>query len=405
MPIQELDINNFPNGIIDTIESKDIPEGAASKSLNWMTLGDRIELRRGQYVKGTESTAAGSITGLHTAYRADGIAVVFRKNGRKLEYWVSGTSIDWIETGTNMFPAAASSDQATFATYTSLAGNQMFVSSPNSGLYKIMVANPASFTDVSDSTQNYSGKFRMKISQNRMFAWGRPSDQTVVYLSWIDTANYSTDYENLTTGDGATTLFTGTISIKASQPSATFLAVQVAAATSALKTITAITKAAHAQVTATGHGFSVGDFLIIYGIVGMTQLNERIVQVYSVVDANNFTLTIDSTAFSVYTSGGSAGKAEVFNDDYSGNLASTTGTGTVNYTTGAISVTFATAPVNTSHIVVNCQYELSNAGGIADFKQITPRLAGYPDIKRQDEEGGKLQFPFSYNGHELMNDN
>jgi hypothetical protein len=296
MSLIEKVINDFPNGIIDTIEDHDIPDGAASASLNWVTKGDRIEVRRGSSVVGSVATtlgpelvtnggfvgnangwtlgsgwsygsnnigyayggitgqaayqaisfvvgtvyrftatiggtigsvmvdlgssplsfysfggpsvnagagtysweftavaglagigfapvsssfngtitnvslkavslATGSITGLHTAYRADGTPVVFRKNGQKLEYFIVGTSSDWTETGTNMFAAAAISDVASFANYSPPAGNMLFVSSPNSSIYKILVANPGDFTDLANSTQNFSGKFRMKIGQ------------------------------------------------------------------------------------------------------------------------------------------------------------------------------------------------------------------------------------------------
>jgi hypothetical protein len=151
--VSEKVINNFTTGVIDTIESKDIPDGAASKSLNWVTLGDHIELRRGQIAVGTESASSGSITGIHVAYRPDNTKVVFRKNGRKCEYFIVGTSTDWAECGTNMFPAAAANDDATFANYNPVAGNQTFVSSPNSGLYKMRI--PAKTN--SDSEGNANG--------------------------------------------------------------------------------------------------------------------------------------------------------------------------------------------------------------------------------------------------------
>ena len=133
-------INDYQYGVIDTVESKDVPDGAASKSLNWQTFGDRIELRRGSVAIGTESTAPGAITGLRTTYRPDGTPVVFRKNGQKCEYFIYGVSTDWTECGTNMFGAAAVNDDASFEPYNSLSGNQMFVSSQNSGIFKIMVA-------------------------------------------------------------------------------------------------------------------------------------------------------------------------------------------------------------------------------------------------------------------------
>jgi hypothetical protein len=401
MPIIEHVIDNFPNGIIDTIENKDIPEGAASKSLNWITQGDRIELRRGQIAVGIESAATGKITGLWTAYRADGVVVVFRKNGRKCEYFINGVSSDWAECGTNMFPAAAALEDAAFASYSPPAGNQVWVSSPNSGLYKIMVANPQSFVDQSNA-RNFLGQFRMKITQNRMLAWGRIKDRTGLYGSWIDAQSYTAQNgQSLGTGDGATKTFSSTL-VFAVAPF-TYFAVSVAAATSALKAITAITQAANAKVTAASHGFASGDTVVFQGIAGMAALNNRIATVVSVIDANNFTISIDTTGFAAYVSGGSVGKAEVFTDDFSGNLSSPAGgTGTINYATGAVSLTFNTAPVSTAVIAHEYLSENSTFNGIADFTKSSPRTAGQGFIFRQDEGGRDLQNSFSFNGHEYV---
>jgi hypothetical protein len=42
--------------------------------------------------------------------------VMYRKRGRKLEYYNTATS-DWTEVGTDIFPAAAANDEMTFANY------------------------------------------------------------------------------------------------------------------------------------------------------------------------------------------------------------------------------------------------------------------------------------------------
>lgn len=72
------------------------------------------------------------------------------------------------------------------------------------------------------------------------------------------------------------------------------------------KTISAITKAANAQVTSTSHGLVVGDIVTFHGVVGMTQINTLTGTVQSVVDANNVTVNINSTGFTTYGSGGIA---------------------------------------------------------------------------------------------------
>lgn len=77
------------------------------------------------------------------------------------------------------------------------------------------------------------------------------------------------------------------------------------------KTITGITKASPAVFTSTSHGFSVGTWVFITGVVGMKQVNGRFYIVDSVT-TNTFTVTdlfgvsLNSTLFDTYVSGGSA---------------------------------------------------------------------------------------------------
>jgi hypothetical protein len=71
-------------------------------------------------------------------------------------------------------------------------------------------------------------------------------------------------------------------------------------------TITAATQADPCSITATAHGFNTGDSVTITGVVGMTELNDNSYTI-TVVDADTFTLdSTDSTAFTAYTSGGTA---------------------------------------------------------------------------------------------------
>lgn len=74
------------------------------------------------------------------------------------------------------------------------------------------------------------------------------------------------------------------------------------------KTITAITKAAAAQITINAHGFIVGDPIYIDGVIGMHQINGLEGAVSSVIDANNFTVNINSTTFSTYSASGTGAK-------------------------------------------------------------------------------------------------
>lgn len=74
-------------------------------------------------------------------------------------------------------------------------------------------------------------------------------------------------------------------------------------------TITGISKAANASITAT-HAFTSADVgvttVTFHGIVGMTQMNTLSGIIQSVTSTTSFTVNINSTNFSTYTSGGIA---------------------------------------------------------------------------------------------------
>lgn len=90
-------------------------------------------------------------------------------------------------------------------------------------------------------------------------------------------------------------------------------------------TITGITQADPAVVTATAHGFTNGEYVTITGVVGMTELNGRAFVVQNVT-ANTFELQDeDSTNYTAYSSGGNA-------EVNSGATAVGTGAGTFNKT-------------------------------------------------------------------------
>ena len=82
------------------------------------------------------------------------------------------------------------------------------------------------------------------------------------------------------------------------------------------KTITGVTQANPGVITSTSHGFSNGDEIYIDSVAGMTELNGRN---YLVANATTNTFTvqdlfgndIDTTAFTAYTSGGTA--TEIYN--------------------------------------------------------------------------------------------
>jgi len=73
--------------------------------------------------------------------------------------------------------------------------------------------------------------------------------------------------------------------------------------TTCLKDITAATKANPCNIQSTAHGYSTGDRIWIKDVVGMTEINNKHFTITK-VDADNFTLGVDSTAYTAYTSGG-----------------------------------------------------------------------------------------------------
>jgi len=81
-------------------------------------------------------------------------------------------------------------------------------------------------------------------------------------------------------------------------------------------TITGITQANPAVVTATAHGFSNGDEIYIHSVVGMNKVNVR-TYIAANVTANTFELTdLDSSAYEAYVSGGTAERIYTITSPY-----------------------------------------------------------------------------------------
>jgi len=314
-------IRNFKHGIIDAIEDISIPDGAASASLNWLTMGDKIEVRRGMRRLGSVSSGYNRVSGLWVGEKADGTEVLFAVRGTKAIYFDTVTE-DWIEIGTNIIPAVAVDIDVSAGNYASLAGAQTWFGNEKLGPIKIMVANPGSYASQYLSTKNFKGRF--KIKQNRMVMWGLDTDKTGLYGSYIDAASYTTvTAESVGTGNGTQVTFTGTLAFKAGGARRTCFAVSI-------------------------------------------------------------------------TDG-----VETFTDDFNGVLTgSAGGTGTINYMSGAFSVTFAVAPLNLAALTAGYQWEDSTNNGIADFTKSAPRTAGQGFVFRQDDGGGAQQAVESFGSEE-----
>lgn len=191
-------IQAFTKGIHNVLNDEVIPADAAVSSLNWLTRDGRIELMRGRQSVGGDG-AAGKNYGEHTAFKANGTAVRFRKVATKVQYLNGSTWTDVI-TGLSL-------SDVTFANYQSLAGAFVYVFGLD-GIYKIAVANPGSFTSLYDATKNFKGY--AFIDKGRSIMWGVAKDPTGLYGSWVDGQNstvYTTVAAEVTAGTSGTLAF------------------------------------------------------------------------------------------------------------------------------------------------------------------------------------------------------
>jgi len=75
--------------------------------------------------------------------------------------------------------------------------------------------------------------------------------------------------------------------------------------------VTGVTQADPAVITSVAHGYSTDDFIRMYNVVGMVELNNRLYKI-TVIDADTFslrtefTVNVDSTNYTPYISGGTA---------------------------------------------------------------------------------------------------
>lgn len=302
----DVNVRLFKSGIHNLLPAEKIELDAAQESLNFITRDGKVSLVGGRQALGTEG-AVGSITGLHAGYKVDGTKVYYRKNATKIQYWTGST---WSDVITGLTAA----NEMTFSNYSSLAGSFTFITGRD-GLYKIVNANPDSYSDVYNSTNNF--KAYTIIDRGRSILWNRETDRTGLYLSYIDRqdSNVYTTVAGEAVGALGSTTYTGTLAFK-------------------------------------GGG------------------SRR-------------------TCFAVSIAGTVAAGTETFTDNYLGVLTSNRGgTGTINYTTGAYSVTFS--DVTTGAVTAGYQWEDSSVKGVLDFSKSATRIAGEGAMFPQDEGGDAI---------------
>ncbi len=189
---KQLSITTFPYGVIDSIEPQSIPRGASSRSLNWITEGTKVSLRRGYALLGTTAnTGTGKITGLGVGKKPNGDDIIYRTRKRKIEYLDTSTN-DWVEVGTDTLPSAVTAtdslgEDISIEPYSNPTGPQMWFNSINAGPHKIMTANPGSITNMYLLGTNYKGY--MRIKGGRQLLWnrfGNPGNKTDLFASQLD---------------------------------------------------------------------------------------------------------------------------------------------------------------------------------------------------------------------------
>lgn len=379
---------------------KMLQDGETPDSLNWITgrYKDNIALRQGSALLGlTRRLGSGRVSGLEVGTTQLGAQTPFWTYGQHLMYY-NGT--DNVETGSSIFPAAAASDDFSIMPYKNIAGCFVYLTSPNSSMYKIAVGNPGSYVNLSTNgtgTVDYKG--HAKAVTNRMILWNRidlknQKYTSVIYNSVPDVTSLSqytqTTAQNVGTGDGMTKAFTGSTN----NTTGTIFNVEFAGAIAPGTTITNIVSSGSVtNITAAGNTFAVGDIVLITGVSGMTQINGLFGVV--TVPGSTFTIQINSGTFTAYSSGGTAYKCEYFIDDQNGNMNSYVtgipagGTGTINYGSGAWTLNFATAPIAGSNIYLQ-YYSEGIANSIADFTD--SGAASYT----QFDGGGDIQNLYSF---------
>lgn len=379
-------IQIFTKGVHNLLSSEQIAEDAAQDALGFVTQDGKIKLAGGRLLIGTDG-AVGMIRGEWFGYTVLGAQIHFRKTETALQYLLNGV---W----TNILTGLTSGSEASFANYSSLAGAFTFFVTID-GYWKINNANPGSALQLYDSSKNFHGTIFIDKGRTILYRRVDPTttDLTALYGSRIDPQNatvYTTiPSESLGTGDAVAHTFTPTLAFVGTARNS--FGLQVNAPIGTPKAITDITAAVNAVLTIVGHGFTVGQKIMAYGVVGMTQINGKVLTITAVTDANTVMTSTDSSAYTAYSSGGNAGVVETFSDNFNGLLTSPTGgTGTINYVTGVVSLTFFGIPQNGATIYGAYQWENSNALGLTDFSKSATRLAAQGFQIPQDQGGDPI---------------
>lgn len=291
-------VNVFDKGTITEIGDEAIPAGAASDSTNFLDLGDRIELVRGQFLIGNANATVGVTQMIASAQDISGVSHLYKFVDGKIQHLDPSTNT-WNNVLTGITDELMSWD-----TYRSPAGAFIWFSSPNTGLYRINLSNPETIVDLYDASKNFRGYIR--FIDSRLILWGDTTRDT---------------------------------------PSGDFVGNQAVIRGSKI------------------------DSFDPYNDISSESLG-------SASGSDNYSGTLAHTLVNVRTLE-ITHSSETFTDQGDGTLdGSLGGTGTINYTTGAWDITFASAQ-GSGAITADYTYETPANGGVADFRYTgAGRLAG-----------------------------
>lgn len=193
----------YGKGTLNVIDEALIDDGAASSSLNFLTLLDRIELVNGRRVIGAEEAGNVGCLGLATVSRDDGVEVLFRKVNTSLQYLDNSTGL-WVDAKTGLLP----NEPMYFATSATPAGRQLWACGQD-GLFKIYPSAPGDVIDLTNEEKNYKGY--IMIERSRMICVGMKEDDTGIRFSRVDKDSNYQSVENESVGIAGSTNYTGTL--------------------------------------------------------------------------------------------------------------------------------------------------------------------------------------------------
>lgn len=409
------------NTIISNLQK--VTDGFSPDAINWITgdENDCIILRRGTKLLGqTRNTGAGKVTGLGVGIRSDAGQTPFFSYtnpgvGQKVKYYNIATD-NTIEIGNNLLPLAAANDLVSIEPYQNLAGAFVYLSSINSDIYKIPVANPAN--SVAQSSTNFKGT--LKFGQSRLLLVNNHGangsrDLTGLYMSWIDRvilANYMQATITQTVGVGLNDATAGAPPNNLAVGSTYLVTIDSVGATDTFKwtknggTATTLVKitpgfpqylADGVTVTfAAQTGHTNTDAWTI--TTDYAKVTENIGAIGNATAAGTVAkISGARTIFQLTVQAATAAGTETFTDDGNGVLASNFGgAGTVNYATGAVSAVFVNVP--TGQPTTTYYWEDATMRGVLDFSieydttaNPPSRIAGSGRYFPQFDGGGNAQ--------------